>query len=452
MIVTRFAPSPTGMLHIGGARTALFNYLLARRHGGKFLLRIEDTDTKRNTPEAVAAIHQGMEWLGLDYDGEPVSQASRVDRHREVAQELLANGLAYKCYTSTDELAAMRQKAIDAKVPFKFESPWRDYTPDWSPSLIDELPSEYVIRLRSPKSGETVIDDVVQGRVTVSNAEIDDYVILRADGTPTYMLASVVDDFDMGVTHIVRGDDHLNNAFRQLILIRAMGWAEPIYAHIPLIHSETGKKYSKRDGAVGVMDFADKGILPDALFNALLRLGWGHGDDEIISRKQAAAWFDLDGVKKGAARFDMKKLLSLNSHYIRQMSDGELLDRITAHFGQTDIDRVKRHKLLILMPLVKDRAKTLDEAFLLCSFYFEKPSTSRNDFPEIVDILRKLDENEWFVPNIEGAFRDFATRRDLKLKDVVAPVRVMLTGQQHSLPMWQVIAALGREETIARLA
>jgi glutamyl-tRNA synthetase len=304
-VVTRFAPSPTGFLHIGSARTALFNWLFSRHHGGKFLLRIEDTDRARSTKEAIDAIIDGMQWLGLDWDEEPHFQSEFADRHAEVAHQLLESGHAYRCYMSAEELQAMRAQAEAERRPFRVRSPWRDCPPDQA--APDGTP--YVVRLRAAQEGETVIEDRVQGRVAVQNSEIDDFVLLRSDGTPTYMLAVVVDDHDMGVTHVIRGDDHLNNAFRQLAIIRAMDWPEPVYAHVPLIHGQDGAKMSKRHGATGVDAYRDElGILPEALFNYLLRLGWGHGDDEIISREEATRWFDLDHVGRSPARFDLKKL------------------------------------------------------------------------------------------------------------------------------------------------
>ncbi|MFL6862376.1 MAG: glutamate--tRNA ligase, partial [Allosphingosinicella sp.] len=314
-VVTRFAPSPTGFLHIGGARTALFNWLFARRHGGKFLLRIEDTDQARSTDAAIEAILEGMRWLELDWDGHEYYQSQFAARHAEVANDLLARGHAYRCWMSAEELAAGRARAQAERRPYRVESPWRDRGdgPAGAP---------FVVRLKAPREGETIIEDAVQGRVTVSNAELDDMVLLRSDGTPTYMLAVVVDDHDMGVTHVIRGDDHLNNAFRQLGIVKAMGWPEPVYAHVPLIHGPDGAKMSKRHGATGVMDYEAAGYLPEALSNYLLRLGWGHGDEEIISREDAVRWFDLANVGRSAARFDFKKLDNLNGHYIREASDG----------------------------------------------------------------------------------------------------------------------------------
>src|SRR5882672_2175871 len=319
-VVTRFAPSPTGFLHIGGARTALFNWLFARHHGGKYLLRIEDTDRARSTSTAIDAILDGLSWLGLQWDGEVVYQFSRAARHAEVAKQMLAAGKAYHCYASPKELEEMRDAQKRAGVPMRYDGRWRDRDPKEAPPGVAP-----VVRLKAPQNGQTIIQDAVQGEVKVENAQLDDMILLRADGTPTYMLAVVVDDFDMGVTHVIRGDDHLNNAFRQLQIIHAMGWPEPVYAHIPLIHGADGAKLSKRHGALGVDAYRDMGFLPAALRNYLMRLGWGHGDDEIISTEQAIEWFDLPGVGRSAARFDLAKLTNLNAHYLRETPDAELL-------------------------------------------------------------------------------------------------------------------------------
>ena len=339
-VVTRFAPSPTGYLHIGGARTALFNWLFARHHGGKYLLRIEDTDRARSTDDAIAAIHDGLDWLGLGGDEPAVLQFARSARHAEVAQELLAAGHAYRCFLTSEELAERRAAAQAERRPFRIASEWRDADPATAPEG-----KPFVVRIKAPQAGETVIEDLVQGRVTVSNAELDDFVLLRSDGTPTYMLAVVVDDHDMAVTHVIRGDDHLNNAFRQLVIVRAMndiagGWPEPEYAHVPLIHGSDGAKLSKRHGALGVDAYRDElGILPEALFNYLLRLGWGHGDDEFISREQAVAWFDIAHVGKSPARFDLAKLLNLNGHYLREAGDAALAALVAPKLPGSDAGR-----------------------------------------------------------------------------------------------------------------
>jgi len=360
-VVTRFAPSPTGFLHIGGARTALFNWLFARHHGGKFLLRIEDTDKARSTKEAIDAILDGMNWLGLDWDGHEYYQSQFWARHAEIAHRLLDRGAAYRCYMTQEELAAQREAAQRERRPFRINSPWRDVTDG-------QGDKPFVVRLKAPRDGETVIDDRVQGRVTVQNVELDDFVLLRSDGTPTYMLAVVVDDHDMGVTHVIRGDDHLNNAFRQLVIIRAMGWPEPTYAHVPLIHGPDGAKLSKRHGALGVDSYRDDlGFLPEAVSNYLLRLGWGHGDDEIISRSQAIEWFDLDHVGKSPSRFDFKKLENLNGHYIREADDERLAALVAPRLG---LNGDQQALLVRAMPELKARAHTLNQLAEGASFLF----------------------------------------------------------------------------------
>jgi glutamyl-tRNA synthetase len=358
-VVTRFAPSPTGYLHIGGARTALFNWLFARHHGGTYLLRIEDTDRARSTDAAIDAILDGLDWLGLGSDQPPVYQFSRAARHAEVAHQMLAGGHAYKCFATPEELAELREQQRAAKQPMRYDGRWRDRDP------AEGGDRPFVIRLKAPREGETVIEDAVQGRVVVKNAELDDMILLRSDGTPTYMLAVVVDDHDMGVTHVIRGDDHLNNAFRQLGIIKAMGWDEPVYAHIPLIHGADGAKLSKRHGAMGVDAYRDElGMLPEAVCNYLLRLGWGHGDEEIVSRERAIELFDLAGVGRSPSRFDLKKLENLNGHYIREADDARLAalvaPRVAALMGR-DLSADDTALLARAMPGLKPRAKTLHE-------------------------------------------------------------------------------------------
>ncbi|HZU50907.1 MAG TPA: glutamate--tRNA ligase, partial [Sphingomicrobium sp.] len=362
-VVTRFAPSPTGYLHIGGARTALFNWLYARHTGGKFLLRIEDTDRVRSTKEAIDAILDGMRWLGLDWDGHEYYQSQFWARHAEIAHRLLERGAAYRCYMTQEELAEQRELAQRERRPFRINSPWRD-------RQDEQNDRPFVIRLKAPREGETMIDDQVQGRVTVQNAEIDDFILLRSDGTPTYMLAVVVDDHDMGVTHVIRGDDHLNNAFRQLAIVRAMGWPEPTYAHVPLIHGADGAKLSKRHGAMGVDAYRDElGLLPEAVNNYLLRLGWGHGDHEIIRQEQAIQWFDLAQVGKSPSRFDFKKLENLNGHYIREADDARLADLVAPKLGLS----AKEKELLVrAMPELKPRANTLNQLADGARFLFAK--------------------------------------------------------------------------------
>ena len=358
-VVTRFAPSPTGFLHIGGARTALFNWLFSRHHGGKYLLRIEDTDRKRSTQEAIDAILDGLQWLGLAADEEPLFQSTRLDRHADIARQLLADGKAYHCYCTPEELAAMRETAKAEGRSMRYDGRWRDRDPSDAPTDIPP-----VVRFRAPQTGETILNDTVQGDVTVANDQLDDMVLLRADGTPTYMLSVVVDDHDMGITHAIRGDDHLTNAFRQTQLFLALGWQPPVYGHMPLIHGADGAKMSKRHGALGVDAYRDMGYLPEALLNYLLRLGWSHGDDEIISREQAVEWFDIADVNRGAARFDFDKLSSLNAHYIKASDNEHLVDLIgpgieKALGATTDI--TARTRLTDGMNSLKDRAKTLNE-------------------------------------------------------------------------------------------
>ena len=453
-VVTRFAPSPTGFLHIGGARTALFNWLFAKHHGGKFLLRIEDTDKARSTTEAIDAILDGMRWLGLDWDGHEYYQSQFWARHAEVAHRLLERGHAYRCYMTQPELAAQREEAQRERRPFRINSPWRD--------LSDEQGDKpFVIRLKAPREGETVIDDRVQGRVTVQNAELDDFVLLRSDGTPTYMLAVVVDDHDMGVTHVIRGDDHLNNAFRQLAIIRAMGWPEPVYAHVPLIHGPDGAKLSKRHGALGVDAYRDElGLLPEAVSNYLLRLGWGHGDDEIISREQATEWFDLDHVGKSPSRFDFKKLENLNGHYIREADDQRLADLIAPKLGVSDEQKAL---LVKAMPELKPRANTLLQLADGARFLFASRPLDLDDAagslltPEARELLHRTNDKlgalaNWDGPSLEAAIREVAEERGVKLGKLAQPLRAALTGRTTSPGIFDVLALLGRDESLARIA
>ena len=453
-VVTRFAPSPTGFLHIGGARTALFNWLYARHHGGKALLRIEDTDRKRSTPEAIDAILDGLAWLGLDWDEDVVFQSERGARHVEVAEQLLAGGHAYKCYATPEELEEMRAAQRAAKQPLRYDGRWRDRDPADAPTG-----APYVVRLKTPQEGETAIEDQVQGRVTVRNAELDDYVLLRADGSPTYMLAVVVDDHDMGVTHVIRGDDHLNNAFRQLPIYRAMGWAEPAYAHIPLIHGSDGAKLSKRHGALGAETYRDEfGILPEALFNYLLRLGWGHGDREEIDRDEAIALFDLDGVGKSPSRFDLKKLQNLNGHYIRAADDARLA-RLVA--GRIDLP-TDEALLTQAMPVLKTRARDLDELAEGAAFLFktrplamtEKAQSLLNDDARAIlhQVSTRLRaENDWTIEALEATTKSLAEELSLGLGKLAQPMRAALTGTTTSPGIFDVLVLLGREEALARL-
>ena len=461
-VVTRFAPSPTGFLHLGGARTALFNWLFAKANGGKFLLRIEDTDRVRSTQPAIDAILDGMRWLGLDWDGDAIMQFARADRHAQVAHQMVEAGHAYRCYMTNDEIAAMRAEAQAAKKPLRIRSPWRDRPASEAPDL------PHVVRLRAPQEGAVTIEDRVQGSVTVQNAELDDLVLLRSDGTPTYMLAVVVDDHDMGVTHVIRGDDHLNNAFRQLPIIRAMdaiegGWPDPVYAHIPLIHGSDGAKLSKRHGAVGVEYYRDElGMLPEALDNYLLRLGWGHGDDEIISRTQAVEWFDLAGVGKSPSRFDFKKLENLNGQYIRVADDARLAalvaDRLD--FEATD---AQRELLGRSMASLKPRAADLLDLANGAAFLFRKRPLEMDrdaaalvsgDAPKLLARLHAaLDALErWDTESLETAVRQVADDAGVKLGQVAQPLRAALTGRKTSPGIFDVLDLLGRDESLGRIA
>lgn len=461
-VVARFAPSPTGFLHIGGARTALFNWLFARHHGGKFLLRIEDTDRARSTPEAIDAILDGMRWLGLDWDGDEVYQFARASRHAEVAFQLLEQGNAYKCYATAEELAELREQQRAARLPLRYDGRWRNRDPKEAPEG-----APFVIRLKAPNEGETTIADRVQGTVTVQNAELDDMILLRSDGTPTYMLAVVVDDHDMGVTHVIRGDDHLNNAFRQLALIKAMGWPEPVYAHIPLIHGADGAKLSKRHGALGVDAYRDElGMLSEAVNNYLLRLGWGHGDDEIISREQAITWFDLDHVGRSPARFDLKKLESINGHYIRETDDGRLADLVAPRVAaiiDAPLTAEQRELLQRAMEYLKPRAKNLNELADGATFLFrtrpigmdEAASALLDDagLTLLADVHRALSPlTDWTSPSLEGAVRSVAEAAGIGLGKVAQPLRAALTGRTTSPGIFDVLVLLGREESLGRLA
>ncbi|MEE4337951.1 glutamate--tRNA ligase [Erythrobacter sp.] len=458
-VITRFAPSPTGFLHIGGARTALFNWLYARHHGGKALLRIEDTDKKRSTQEAIDKILEGLEWLGLDYDEEPVFQSERAERHAEVALKLLEAGHAYKCFATPEELEEMRAEQRAQKKPMRYDGRWRDRDPSEAPQG-----APYTIRLKTPIAGVMTIEDKVQGRVSVANEEIDDYIILRADGTPTYMLAVVVDDHDMGVTHVIRGDDHLNNAFRQLPIYRAMqeiegGWEDPVYAHIPLIHGSDGAKMSKRHGAVGVASYRDElGILPDAMFNYLLRLGWGYGDREEISRAEAIELFDLSGVGKSPSRFDLKKLENLNGHYIREADDAMLADLVLPRLPEG----ADRALLVEAMPVLKVRARNLNEISEGAGFLFAtRPLEMTEKASSLLDheararlalVSRALaQENHWTSEALEATTKALAEELGLGLGKLAQPMRAALTGTTTSPGIFDVLVLLGREEALARL-
>ncbi|MEQ8736305.1 MAG: glutamate--tRNA ligase [Rhodospirillaceae bacterium] len=459
-VITRFAPSPTGFLHIGGARTALFNKLFAQHHGGQYLLRIEDTDIKRSTQDAIDAIYDALAWLGLDWDGEPVSQSSRRERHAEVAQQLLDGGHAYRCYASPEELSDMRAAQKAAGLPTRYDGRWRDRNPVDAPDGIAP-----VIRLKAPQDGETVLEDLVQGKVTVANAQLDDMILLRSDGSPTYMLSVVVDDHDMGITHVIRGDDHLTNAFRQIQLFRAMDWTVPIYGHIPLIHGPDGAKLSKRHGALGAEAYREMGFLPEALRNYLLRLGWGHGDDEIISDEQAAEWFDGTGLGKAPARFDTAKLTALNAHYIKTADDDRLLSLIQDELEDlagSSLDDTTRSHLKLGMASLKERAKTLLELTDSARLYVTpRPLTLDDKALKVLDddaritLAAARDDlanfQPWTSDALENWARDYAEKMGLKLGKLAQPLRAAVTGSTVSPPIFEVMAIFGQEETLKRI-
>ncbi|MBL8573286.1 MAG: glutamate--tRNA ligase [Hyphomicrobiaceae bacterium] len=465
-VVTRFAPSPTGFLHIGGARTALFNWLFARNMGGKMLLRIEDTDRERSTEAAIGAILDGLNWLGIDWEGEPLFQFARAGRHAEVAHEMVARGLAYYCYASPEELAEMREKAMAEKRAPKYDGRWRDRDPAEAPAGVKP-----VVRIKVPQTGETVIDDMVQGRVVFQNEHLDDFIILRSDGTPTYMLAVVVDDHDMAVTHIIRGDDHLTNAARQTQIYNAMGWDVPKMGHIPLIHGPDGAKLSKRHGALGVDAYRALGYLPAAMRNYLARLGWSHGDAEIFSTEQAIEWFDVGSIGRSPARFDFAKLENINGHYIRHASDTELLSAIDALLPYLESagdvraawSEATRAKVLAAMPGLKERAKTLVELVDGLRFITAaRPLALDDKAAALIDaearaVLGALHAGlsalaEWSVAATEGVARAIAEERGLKLGKVAQPLRAALTGRTTSPGIFDVLAVLGRDESLARIA
>lgn len=458
-IVVRFAPSPTGFLHIGGARTALFNWLFAKHHGGAFRLRIEDTDRVRSTKEAIDAIVDGLRWLGLDWDGDIFMQSERAQRHTEIARQLLAQGKAYYCYCTPAELEAMREKARAEGRSVRYDGTWRNRDPREAPPGIPP-----VIRLKAPQTGETVIDDHVQGRVVVANEQLDDFIILRADGTPTYNLSVVVDDHDMAITHVVRGDDHLNNAFRQAQIYRALEWKIPEFAHVPLIHGPDGTKLSKRHGALGVDAYRDMGYLPEALRNYLLRLGWSHGDDELISTAQAIEWFDLDAIGRAPARFDFAKLDSINAHYLRETGNQRLVELVSPLIGKAlehPLDETQRQRLVSAMPGLKPRAKTLVELADIAHFYVAPRPIPIDDKAKLLlatarpllrDLLDILNDVDWRADTLEAAIRGFAEAHGVKLGAAAQPLRAALTGSTASPPIFEVMEVLGRAESIGRLA
>ena len=464
-VVTRFAPSPTGYLHIGGGRTALFNWLYARHTGGKMLLRIEDTDRERSTDAATAAILDGLTWLGLHWDGEPISQFERAPRHREVAEELVRRGQAYYAYESPEELEEMREKARAEGRPPRYDGRWRDRDPSEAPAGVKP-----VIRIKAPQEGETIVRDRVQGDVRFPNKDLDDFIILRSDGTPTYMHAVVVDDHDMGVTHIIRGDDHLTNAARQTVIYNAMGWDVPVMAHIPLIHGADGAKLSKRHGALGVDAYRALGYLPVALRNYLVRLGWSHGDQEIFSTEEMIAAFDLKNVGRSPARFDFAKLENINGHYMRQTGDAELLAAIEAMLPHTEngpallaeLTPARRAQWLAAMPGLKERAKTLVELVDGSKFLFAKRPLAHDE--KAVEILAKGGRDvleallprleaasSWDAATLEAAVRAEAEATSLKLGALAQPLRAALTGRATSPGIFDVFVVLGREESLGRI-
>ncbi len=459
-VVTRFPPSPTGFMHVGNARTAIFNYLYARHNDGKFVVRIEDTDRKRHSEEAVAAIIDGMNWLGLDYDGEITSQFSRLDRHTQVAKEMLENGQAYYCYCTPEELDEMREAARkDGRKTF-YDRRWRDADPSTAPSDIKP-----VVRIKAPLNGETTIKDQVQGEVTVSNDQLDDFIILRSDGTPTYMLSVVVDDHDMGITHILRGDDHLNNTFRQKVIFDAMGWDVPEFAHLPLIHGADGAKFSKRHGAQSVQEFRDMGYLPEALFNYLLRLGWSHGDDEIIPRDKAIEWFDLKSVGKAPAKFDFAKLENLNAHYINECDNDRLLELATPFFKERHditLSELAIKRITNGIDELKSRAKTLHQFVDEAAFYArDLPFTYDEKADALIasskEILKALLENFEAQPKltaeaVQQACKDIASEiAGGKMGKVAMPLRAAITGTTVSPSIFQACEILEKEETCKRI-
>ncbi len=464
--ITRFAPSPTGYLHIGGARTALFNWAYAKGNSGKMLLRIEDTDRERSTEAATTAILEGLTWLGLHWDGEAVSQHSRMARHAEVANALLATGHAYLCYCSPQELTAMREKAEAEKRPIRYDGTWRNRSATNAPAGVKP-----VIRFKAPQEGETVINDQAQGRVVIPNKDLDDLIILRSDGNPTYNLSVVVDDHDMAVTHVIRGVDHLTNTARQMQIYLAMGWTVPSMTHVPLIHGPDGAKLSKRHGALGVEAYRAMGYLPAALRNYLARLGWSHGDDEIFSTDELVRWFDLDGIGKSPSRFDFAKLENLNGHYIRHTDDAELLTEFIAFLPYVEngpallakIDDVMKAKLLIAMPGLKERAKTLVELMTNTNYLFTARPLAMDDkakallgdegkgaLKTLVEVLSAC--SEWKAAGLENAVKAHAETAGLKLGKLAQPLRAALTGTSTSPGIFDVLEVLGREESLGRIA
>ncbi|MBO9396895.1 glutamate--tRNA ligase [Shimia sp. R9_2] len=458
-VVTRFAPSPTGFLHIGGARTALFNWLYARGRGGKFLLRIEDTDRERSTPEATAAILEGMSWLGLDHDGEVVSQFEGASRHAEVALQLLSEGKAYKCFATQDEIAAFREEARAAGKSTLYQSPWRDAAEETHPD------APYVVRIKAPREGNTVIRDQVQGDVTIRNDQLDDMVLLRSDGTPVYMLAVVVDDHDMGVTHVIRGDDHLNNAARQMMIYEAMGWDVPVWAHIPLIHGQDGKKLSKRHGALGAQEYQAMGYPAAGMRNYLARLGWSHGDDEFFTDTQAKEWFDLNGIGKSPARFDTKKLENICGQHIAVSDDAALLQEIVAYRAAADLPALSEAQTVLLrdaLYCLKDRAKTFPDLLEKAHFALaarpldveEKASKNLDTVSRgiLKELTPQLQNASWTREGLEAVTSSFSEAKEIKFGKMAGPLRAALAGRAATPSVFDMMLVLGREETLARLS
>ena len=460
-IVTRFAPSPTGFLHIGGARTALFNWLFSRHHGGRFLLRIEDTDRKRSTTEAIDAILGGLRWLELNWDGDEIYQSHGVERHQAAANELLKAGKAYHCYCTPEELQEMRDAARSEGRSIRYDGRWRDRDPSDAPAGVAP-----VVRLKSPLEGETIIDDQVQGPVRVANAQLDDMILLRSDGTPTYMHSVVVDDHDMGITHIIRGDDHLTNAARQTQLFKAFGWDIPSFAHIPLIHGSDGQKLSKRHGALGVEAYREMGYLPEALRNYLLRLGWSHGDEEIISTQQAIEWFGLTEIGRSPSRMDFAKLESVNAHYIRQSTPESLVDLMAQPISEVtgeSLNEDSRNRIIAGMEGLRQRAKTMNELVDSSLIYVRRPQFPLSNakaarmlegqgselVKEAANTLSGVEN--WTLDTIESAIRSVAEAKDLGFGKVAQPLRAALTGSNVSPSIFEVMAALGKNETLERL-
>lgn len=443
-VITRFAPSPTGYLHIGSARTALFNYLFSKHHGGKFLLRVEDTDRERSTDAAIDAIFEGMNWLGLKWDEKEIYQFSRSARHAEIAYELLAKGKAYKCYLTEEELTILREESRKTGIPIR--SPWRDKGGDNK--------KDYVIRLKAPQTGVTIVDDLVQGKVTTKNEIFDDLVILRSDGTPTYNLAVVVDDHDMNITHIIRGDDHLNNSAKQLLIYEAMEWELPKFVHIPLIHGEDGAKLSKRHGALGVMAYKDMGYLPETICNYLLRLGWSHGNDEIISLEEAIKWFNIESIGKGPSRMDFKKMDHLNGHYIKNTDNLKLFELMNLPISSKD-------QILQGMDLIKERAKTIIELVSMAKIFIKDVSFDiKQEHLDIIKLEKKiyddfskiLAENEiWQKDHLMNLAKNYAEINELKLGRVIMPFRIVLTGRDASPSVFDIMEIIGKEETLLRI-